>query len=282
MRERASERARFVGPPARFRLDLVPGLLELIEVARGNRRDEKLPPAAQIQASRDALKAISDSALAYFHAVYFFASVGHPWAVALLAEFALSATSAVEATIAQRPREPMKPVPLWQSPEDAATNDAHTLRPDSDFAALLRVFRSERQMPVLIRRHAKAFNAKKLQLVDVVQLGSGLNEPIRKRRFPNPDKPLNRFLDRYLPIIQASAALQKGLPEPGTKAAARKWALRLLDVFEQNNGAAIEHRLFADVLKGGPKTAKGKRGAIRDAVQDALFRRYKPGAMKSS
>ena len=171
----------------------------------------------------------------------------------------------------------MKSVPLWQSPKDYAKNNTHTLRADSPFAAILSLFRNERQLPVLIRRHAKAFNARKLGLAQTVQLGSGLGERVGKRRFASPDKPLNRFVDRYLMIIASNLTLATKLPPLNSKSACRRWALRMLEVFEQNNGPAIKHKLFAGVLKNGPPTEKGGRGAIRDAIQDTLFRRYKRG-----
>lgn len=271
----AQEMPGFLGPPTKLNLNLAPGLEQLLQTLEANVAKE-LSPAKQIQASCDALQQIGDSAVGYFHAVFFFAALGHAWAIRTLAEFAVSATSAIEATIAHRPQEPMKPVPLWQSPEDRARNDAHILSADSPFAALLELFRGERQLPVLIRRHAKAYNARKLKLADIMQLGSNLNERAHRRRYPNPDKPLNRFLDRYLKIITKDPELEKKLPLLNSKSACRQWALLLLEIFEQHNGSATKHRLFAGVLKNGPPTEKGKRGVIRDAIQDALFRRHKP------
>ncbi len=247
------------------------------EAAKCERIDPSLSSAAQFKASHDARQQIADGAIAYFHAVFSFAETGQDWAARILAEFARSATSALEAIIAQRPREPMKPVPLWQSPKDRAKNDAHTLSADSSFAAVRSVFREERELPVLIRRHAKAFNARKLKLTELVRLGSGLDERVGSRRYRNPDKPLNRFLDRHIRIIQANPVWAENLPSRHSKSGCRKWALRMLEIFEENNGPAARHPLFGTVLRNGPPTEKGKRGAIRDAVQDALFRRQNRG-----
>jgi hypothetical protein len=112
-------------------------------------------------------------------------------------------------------------------------------------------------------------------LADVLQLGAGLGERIGTRKFSNPEKPLNRFLDRYLPLLANDAKTPDSFSLLRSKPGCRRCALRLLDIFEENNGPVVNHRLFAGVLKNGPPTEKGKRGAIRDAIQDALFRRYK-------
>jgi hypothetical protein len=276
-RKPTEETVRFVGRLLKFDFDLVPGLLNLVRTARGERRNAKLSPEKQLKAASDALQQISEGALGYFQAVLFFAALGHRWAAGMLAEMALAATAAVEGVIASRPREPYKYVPLWQSPEDLAKNDAHTLRPDTPFAAVLNVFLKQRELPVLIRRHAKSFNNRKIKLAEAVRLGEGLGERAGRRRHPNPDKPLNRFVDRYLANVREDQNLARKLPLLNSKPGCRRWALRMLDLFEQNNGPAIKHRLFAPILKHGPPTDKGKRGAIRDAVQDALFRRYNQG-----
>jgi hypothetical protein len=272
---RPPEILRFLGPPTKFEFDLAPGLWKLIEIARGQRRNRGLSPDAQIKASREALQQIADHAVGYFHAVVSFAATGQAWAARMLAEFAVAGTSVLEGVIAGRPRDPMKPVSLWQSPEDRIKNDAHTLLADNPFAAILSLFRNERQLPVLIRRHAKAFNTRKLKLAEVVQLGAGLGERIGNRKYRNPEKPLNKVLDRYLPFLESDPKLPNSFSLLQTKAGCRKCALRLLEVFEENNGPAIKHKLFADVLRNGPPTDKGKRGAIRDAIQDSLFSRYK-------
>src|SRR6266481_6150894 len=88
----APEMLGFLGPPTKLNLNLAPGLEELLQTARGERRNKKLSPAEQMQASCDALQQIGDSAVAYFHAVFFFAALGHAWAIRTLAEFAVSAT----------------------------------------------------------------------------------------------------------------------------------------------------------------------------------------------
>jgi hypothetical protein len=244
---------RFLGPPLAVDFQLVPGLEALVAKATGDDRDTKMSPGQQITASVAARQQIADGAVGFFHALFYFAGLGQPWAIRILTEFAISATAAVEAIIERR---------------------ADKAETDSPFAALLSIARKNRRFPVLIRRHAKAYNKEKLKLPEIVQLGSGLGERINKRRPPDPSKPINRVIDAYLTHVRADPQLHHDLPVlRRSKHVFRKWAERILDLFEQNNGPAIMRPEFAPILKYGPKTDKGKRGAIRDAIQNALYRR---------
>jgi hypothetical protein len=92
----------FLGPPPRFDFDLVPGLKELVGKAAGDVRDIHTSPAQQIAASRNAIQQIADGAVGFFHAGFYFAGRGHSWAIRLLTEFAISATSLVEAIVERR------------------------------------------------------------------------------------------------------------------------------------------------------------------------------------
>jgi hypothetical protein len=245
--------SRFLGPPLRFDFQLVPGLETLVAKATGEGRDTKMSPGEQIAASVDARQQIADGAVGFFHALFYFARLGQPWAIRILTEFATSATGAIEAII-ERPD--------------------HKAEIDSPFAAVLSIARENRRFPVLIRRHAKAYNRKKLKLPEIVELGSGLGERINKRKPPDPTKPVNRVIDAYLTHVRADPQLRHDLQAlRRSKPVCRKWAERILNLFEQNNGPAIKRPEFAPLLKYGPKTDKGKRGAIRDAIQDALYRR---------
>jgi hypothetical protein len=245
----------FRGPPLKLDFQLVPGLKALVAKAAGDSRDTRLSPRQQIAASRDALQEIADGAIGFFHALFYFAGLGQPWAIRILTEFAISATGAIEAIIERR--SPKEEIEL-----------------DSPFAAVLSIARENRRFPVLLRRHAKAYNKKMLKLPEIVQLGSGLGERINKRRPPDPARPINRVIDTYLPHIRTDPQLHPDLPPlRRSKPVCRKWARRILDLFEQNNGPAIKRPEFAPILKYGPETDKGKRGAIRDAIQNALYRR---------
>ena len=133
---------RFLGPSLQFSFDLFPGLQDLVETAAGQRMAGTIYPGEELAASREALQQIADGAVGFFHAVTYFAGLGHPWAVRILAEFAVASTSVVEGAIRNRPMAPIKAVPLWPSPGDRKKNDAHTLRPDCAFAALLQFFRN--------------------------------------------------------------------------------------------------------------------------------------------
>jgi hypothetical protein len=247
---------RFRGLPLRFDVHLVSGLEELIRTAAGDVQDVKMSPAHHLAESANARQEIADRAVVFFHAVYYFAGRGQSWAIRILTEFALSATGAIEGVIESR------------SPA------AEAMAPDTPFAAVVSVAKLNRHFPVLLRRHAKAYNKKKLKLPEIVQLGGGLGERINKHHPPNSAGPVNRVLDQYLDSIRNDPQLYQGLPAlQRSKSVCRKWALRILEVFEQNNGLASEHSLFARLLKYGPKTPKGKRGVIRDAIQDALYRR---------
>jgi len=245
----------FLGLPLRLDFQLVPGLEALVAKAAGHARDTKMSPREQIAASRDAGQQIADGGVGFFHAVSYFAGLGQPWAIRILTEFAISATGSIEAIIERRsPKEEMEP--------------------DSPFAAVLSVARENRWFPVLIRRHAKAYNTKKLKLPEIVHLGSGLGERINKRKPPDPARPINRVIDAYLTHIRTDPQLHHDLPPlRHSKPVCRRWAQRILGLFEQNNGQAIKRPEFALMLKYGPKTDKGKRGAIRDAIQNALYRR---------
>jgi hypothetical protein len=238
----------FRGPPLQFDFQLVPGLETLVAKAAAFVRDADMSLSQQIA---DASQEIADGAVGFFHAVLYLAGLGHPWAIRILTEFAISATGAIEAIIERR--SPKEEIP---------------------FAAVLSIARENRRFPVLIRRHAKAHNQKKLKLPEIVQLGGGLGERINKRKPSDPARPINRVIDAYLTDIRTDPQLHHDLPPlRRSKPVCRKWALRILDLFEQNNGPAIKRPAFTPMLKYGPKTDKGKRGAIRDAIQNALFRR---------
>jgi hypothetical protein len=245
----------FLGPPLAVDFQLVPGLDVLVAKATGNNRDTKMSPGEQMAASVNAGQQIADGAVGFFHALAYLAGLGHPWAIRILTEFAISATGEIEAIIERRtPKKEMEP--------------------DSPFAAVISIARENRRFPVLIRRHAKAYNRKKLKLPEIVELGSGLGERINKRKPPDPTKPINRVIDAYLSHVRADPQLHHDLPPlRRSKPVCRKWAERILDLFERNNGPAIKRPEFAPMLKYGAKTDKGKRGAIRDATQDALYRR---------
>lgn len=246
---------RFLGPPPQFDFHLVPGLEALVAKAAGHLRDVNTSPSQQIAASRNACQRIADGAVGFFHSLFYFAALGQPWAIRILTEFAISATGGIEAIIERGSRK-------------------EEMESDSPFAAVLSISRQNRQFPVLIRRHAKAHNKRKLKLPEIVQLGSGLGERINKRRPPNPARPINRVIDAYLSHIRTDPQSHHDLPPlQHSKPVCRKWAQRVLDLFEQNNGPAIKRPEFAPILRYGPKTDKGKRGAIRDAIQNALFRR---------
>jgi hypothetical protein len=243
----------FLGPPLAVDFQLVPGLEALVTKATGDDRDTKMSPGQQIAVSVDARQQIADGAVGFFHALFYFAALGQPWAIRLLTEFTISATRAIEAIIERRDQK---------------------AEIDSPFAAVLSIARENRRFPVLIRRHAKAYNKEKLKLPEIVELGSGLGERINKRKPPDPTKPINRVIDAFLSHVRADLQLRHDLPAlRRSKPVCRKWAERILDLFEQNNGPAIKRPEFAAILKYGPKTDKGKRGAVRNAIQDALYRR---------
>jgi hypothetical protein len=131
----------FLGPPLRFDFPLLPGLEALVAKAAGDARDVHTSPGQQIAASVQAGQEIADGAVGFFHALFYFAALGSPWAIRILTEFAISATGAIEAIIDRRsPREQI----------------------DSPFAAVVSIARENRRFPVLIRRQAKAHTRKKL------------------------------------------------------------------------------------------------------------------------
>jgi hypothetical protein len=172
----------FLGPPLQLHFQLVPGLEALVAKASGDVRDTNMSPGQQIAASVRASQEIADRAVGFFHALFYFAALGAPWAIRILTEFAISATGAIEAIIDGRsPRE----------------------ETDSPFAAVVSIAQENRRFPVLIRRHAKTHNKRKLKLPEIVQLGSGLGERINKRKPPDPARPINLLLLISIPAVEA-------------------------------------------------------------------------------